>query len=414
MLSIVKGGLNLKNKLFYIYTIIIFGVIPLIITPSGSDIFNDLKICTAVISTLLMLAVSVVKLKEQKITLIEIIIFIFGFILILSAIFSENLHLSFYGLPRCREGIISLIAYIFIFWIFYQEHFVSEKILDAVFIIASIISIYGILQFFKIDPLLNIAGNEFRGQVTSTIGQRNFVGTYCTLLLPVSLGIFIEKGYKRYFVYSSLIFGLMIASTTRSSWIAFCFYFIVLLIYSLRNKLKAMRISAFIIILLVIFCGINFATKNYIVKRAYTVLTDAQNVKNDTSGSTRIYIWKKTLPYLFDRPLLGTGPDTFMVDFTKTPIKYMPLYYKAHNEYLQIAITEGLIALAVYMALVLFILYRLIKNHKNGIQYWILFCSISGYLIQAFFNISFISTAVIYWAILGIAAKVTEEIKTTN
>lgn len=404
----------MKNKLFYIYTIIIFGLIPLIITPSGSDIFNDLKICTAVISTLIMLVASIIELKDQKITAIEKIIFIFGFILILSTIFSENLHLSLYGLPRCREGIISLITYLFIFWIFYREYSIPESILDVIFIIASIISIYGILQFFKIDPILNITSNEFKEQVTSTIGQRNFVGTYCTLLLPVSLGIFIEKGYKRYFVYSSLIFGLMIASTTRSSWIAFCFYFIVLLIYSLRNKPRTIRIFTFIATLLFIFCGINFATKNYIVKRAYTVFTDAQNVKNDTSGSTRIYIWKKSLPYLFDKPILGTGPDTFIIDFTKTPIRYMPLYYKAHNEYLQIAITEGLIALAVYLALVLFILYRLIKNYKNGIQYWILFCSISGYLIQAFFNISFISTAVIYWAMLGIAAKFTEENKIAN
>lgn len=398
----------LKNKLLNLYLIFIIGIIPLICTPRGQDIFNNLKIICAVIVTILTFIICIYKREKHKIKLVDILVLSFGIILIFSTLFSEDLNLSLWGLPRCREGIVSLITYLLIFFIFYRNYSYSEKTLDVIFILACIISIYGIMQYFKIDPLLNVPTNEFRGQTTSTIGQRNFVGTYCTLLLPVSLGIFIEKGYKRYFVYSSLIFGLMIASTTRSAWIAFAFYSIILIIYSIRNKLYTIRIFAFIITLLIIFCGINFATSNSIMERVHTVFTDAENVHSDTSGSTRIYIWKKTLPMLFDRPLLGSGPDTFKLEFTKGPVKYEPLYYKAHNEYLQIALTDGLVALAVYLTLVLIILYKLIKNYKNGIQFWILFCSISGYLVQAFFNISFISTAVIYWAMLGICMKVTE------
>lgn len=399
----------MKNKLINLYLIFIIGIIPLIITPTGQDIFNDLKIFASVMATIIMFIVCILQKKDNKLDIVDILVLIFGILLILSTIFSEDLNLSVWGLPRCREGIISLITYLLIFFIFYKNYSYSEKTLDVIFIIASVISIYGMLQFFKIDPLLNVPNNEFRGIVTSTIGQRNFVGTYCTLLLPVSLGIFIKKGYRRYFLYSALIFGLMIASTTRSSWIAFIFYAAVLMIYSIRRKLYTIRLSLFAATLLIIFCGINYGTDNAIMERVYTVFTDAGNVHSDTSGSTRIYIWKKTFPMILDKPLLGSGPDTFKLEFTKGPVKYEPLYYKAHNEYLQIALTEGLIALAVYLTLVIIILYRLIKNYNNGIQFWILFCSINGYLIQAFFNISFISTAVIYWAMLGICAKCTKK-----
>lgn len=402
----------LKNKLFNLYVIIIIGIIPLIITPSMNDIFNDLKIVAACAATIIMLILCLIKKERFKPTIINILVVIYGFLLVLSTCFSKDLSLSLFGLPRCREGIISLLTYLLIFYIFSTNFSFSEKIFDVVFIIASVISIYGILQFFKIDPLLNIANNEFKGLVTSTIGQRNFVGTYCTLLLPVSLGLFIKKGYKRYFVYSSLIFGLMLASTTRSSWIAFAFYSIILAIYSLKHKAYKIRFSYFIIVLLLIFAGINFSTKGSIVQRAHTVFTDAENVHNDTSGSTRIYIWKKTLPMIFDNPILGSGPDTFKIEFTKGPIRYWPLYLKAHNEYLQIALTDGLIALAVYLALVLIILYKLIKNLNNDIQFWILFCCLGGYLIQAFFNISFISTAVMYWAMLGVCSRFIEDTST--
>ncbi|MFT8314019.1 MAG: O-antigen ligase family protein [Clostridium sp.] len=403
---------NIQKYIFNFYAIFIMAFIPLFITPWRTDIFNDYRIIAVVVVSAIVFIITFYYRKQYEIKLLDKLLFIYAAILILSTIFSKEMNLSLFGLPRCREGIFSLLTYLIIFTIFYKNFHFSKKSLNIILISASIIAIYGILQYFKINPILNVANNEFRGSVTSTIGQRNFVGTYCTLFIPIFLGLFIHNGKKRYFIVNMLMIGLMFSSTTRSSWIAFVFYSLIFIIYCLinikNNKKFIARFSLLLITLVLIFSFMNFKNKDMLTNRAKTVYTDARNIDNDDSGSSRIFIWKKAIPFLFKNPILGSGPDTYNLVLNDAESKKRALYFKAHNEYLQIAITEGYLALAVYISFVLVILFRLFKSRKKGIHIWILFGCITGYLIQAFFNISFIATAVIYWAILGIAANYSE------
>lgn len=399
---------NMQRYIFNFYTVFIMAVIPLFITPWRKDIFNDYRIIGAVIVSVIVFISTLYYKKQYKINLLDKLIILYGIILILSTIFSKEINLSLFGLERCREGIFSLLTYLIIFNLFYKNFNFSKKSLNIILLSASIIAIYGILQYFKINPILNIPNNEFRSTVTSTIGQRNFVGTYATLLLPMCIGLFIYSGKKIYFLITVLMLGLMFSSTTRSAWISFPIYCIIFIIYSLiniKNKKIIIRLSVLLITVILIFSFMNYSNKDMLTHRAKTVYTDAKNIDDNDSGSSRIFIWKKAIPYLFKNPILGSGPDTYNLVLNDAESKRRALYFKAHNEYLQIVITEGYPALAVYMLIVLIILYRLFKSRKKGIHIWILFSCITGYLIQAFFNISFISTAVIYWAILGIAAN---------
>lgn len=408
---------NIQKYIFNFYAIFIMAFIPLFITPWRTDIFNDYRIIAVVVVSAIVFIITFYYRKQYEIKLLDKLLFIYAAILILSTIFSKEMNLSLFGLVRCREGIFSLLAYLIIFTIFYKNFHFSKKSLNVILISASIIAIYGILQYFKIDPILNIANNEFRGSVTSTIGQRNFVGTYCTLFIPIFLGLFIHSGKKRYFIVTALMLGLMFASTTRSAWIAFIFYSVIFSIYCLininSNKKFIIRLVLVFIAAILIFNFMNHDFKNKskddaLTNRVKTVYTDAKNIDSNDSGSSRIFIWKKAIPFLFKNPILGSGPDTYNLVLNDAESKKRALYFKAHNEYLQIVITEGYLALAVYISFVLVILFRLFKSRKKGIHIWILFGCITGYLIQAFFNISFISTAVIYWAILGIAANYSE------
>ena len=80
---------------------------------------------------------------------------------------------------------------------------------------------------------------------------------------------------------------------------------------------------------------------------------------------------------------------------------------KAHNEYLQIAITIGTPALLVYL-LLLFKVYRRavqalkVANKQQKLIIFTLLAVITGYLVQAIFNISVVSVAPILWMLLGI------------
>lgn len=76
---------------------------------------------------------------------------------------------------------------------------------------------------------------------------------------------------------------------------------------------------------------------------------------------------------------------------------------KAHNEYLQIAATLGIPALAIYSIFICMIIFpKLPKIFKQ--EYSLLILSvIINYLTQAFFNISTIGIAPLFWFALGIA-----------
>ena len=75
---------------------------------------------------------------------------------------------------------------------------------------------------------------------------------------------------------------------------------------------------------------------------------------------------------------------------------------KAHNEYLQIAATIGIPAMIVYLAFLAQILSSQKKKIFKDNATFILVIPIISYIVQAFFNISTIGVAPIFWALLGL------------
>lgn len=75
---------------------------------------------------------------------------------------------------------------------------------------------------------------------------------------------------------------------------------------------------------------------------------------------------------------------------------------KAHNEYLNIEVTLGIPALVVYMVFLIAIIFPNLKNIFKRKDIFIILSIIGSYLVQAFFNISTIGIAPIFWLCLGI------------
>ena len=134
---------------------------------------------------------------------------------------------------------------------------------------------------------------------------------------------------------------------------------------------------------------------------------------NNKLGSNRIEIWKMTLKVIEKSPLIGCGVDALeygvikyapdeVVDYIFRTGQYVD---KAHNEYLHIAATMGIPALIAYLGFIGSICFSGIKNAFKNEKILILLIIITSYLIQAFFNISTIAVAPIFWFILGITAN---------
>lgn len=147
-------------------------------------------------------------------------------------------------------------------------------------------------------------------------------------------------------------------------------------------------------------------------------------------GSSRGYIWSRSLPLLKNTLFLGNGPDTFAAYFPQNDIfGKMYAYYgdmwqvidKPHDLYLQIALNTGVISLLA--VLVLFGLYIIksariyIRNEYNdflsqaGVS---IFVAIVGYLGAAFFNDSVVSVAPVFWILLGLGVGINQMISSRN
>lgn len=137
-------------------------------------------------------------------------------------------------------------------------------------------------------------------------------------------------------------------------------------------------------------------------------------------GSSRGYIWSRSLPLIKENLFIGSGPDTFIFEFPQNDL--IGKYYaydtptivvdKPHNLYLQIALNQGLIALIAFLAvMVIYIvdslkLYALKQEYNNSQMLGILTClGVIGYLFAGIFNDSVVSVAPIFWIILGVGVS---------
>ena len=114
---------------------------------------------------------------EKKITLI------FLLSLLVASILSPYKVTAFLGSSVRGEGLIMYTIYIILFFLAIKYLKITNKGMNILFVIASIISIYGILQFYQIDPIQQAIFGQIYTEfgIISTIGNRNFLSNYISV-----------------------------------------------------------------------------------------------------------------------------------------------------------------------------------------------------------------------------------------
>ncbi len=133
------------------------------------------------------------------------------------------------------------------------------------------------------------------------------------------------------------------------------------------------------------------------INNQFNITSDLKNIKNANIDNGRFEIWKNSLPILKKHWAIGVGIDNFGEVYG---VRNNVYYDKAHNVYLQIAVTNGVFALIIYMILVLIVCIRYLK--EKDAFYIALFMAFIGYSIQAFANISVIEVAPTFFLIFGL------------
>lgn len=335
-------------------------------------------------------------------------------LIIMFGIIATNLavvpNISLFGEYNRYEGLFSISYYmslIFLSSFIEKKH---KKLIIYFILISGLIQLsYASLQVSNYGK--NIA-RMYRGKTiwaTGFLTNPNFFGTYMLLCLSYSFGLYIEEKNNilkllNIFMIFAFTIGILL-SDTLSCIVGLFVVLIFLIIFLIKTK----KIKKLIVILLIVSIT-SFGLSKYKITNVFKDLVKTGNEVKEISkgnvsnefGTNRMYIWKNSIKIVPKYLLHGAGIDNFAHAFdghALTDSRW--LYDKAHNEYLQILICEGIFCLITYLLLYGIIVIRGIKYSfkENSV---LLILPIIGYLTQAFFNISVIEVAPLFYIGLGL------------
>lgn len=174
---------------------------------------------------------------------------------------------------------------------------------------------------------------------------------------------------------------------------------------------KGMRIVAFCLLALLIICGAaaaislaNAGVDNFLADIGRML----QGTVHDYFGHGRIGIWRRSLELAMERPWLGFGPDAYAQAFSERFAAFVSetsgtaLYDAAHNEYLQYLCLYGIFGLAAYLLFLGSLLVRASKQAARDDGALVLLAGVAGYAIQAFFGVSVVLVAPVFFLACGL------------
>jgi putative inorganic carbon (HCO3(-)) transporter len=349
------------------------------------------------------------------------LLFLYLVVLIISTIFSINVSQSIFGNPFRFEGLLTIAIYFILFLIARQQGFISKKNVYWMLFTGCIVALYGIMQRYGLEFFPRDMIRENWTYAFSTIGNPNFLGTYIVLLLPFAVHSYmIEKKKIGLLIYSILFYGLL-STMTRGTWIGAFFsvliYFGMTLFFKDKFKIRLKELILFGLVSVICMIVFDLSHSGTFLQRLVTipqeieiVITGKDNIEQ--AGSNRIFIWRHVIELIKMRPLLGFGLENLHLAFNQyfredvIRVYGVPMSIdRAHNEYLHIAVSSGLLALALYLSFILLVIRKGVSKLLELLYAVPLLAAIFGYLIQAFFNISVVSVAYIFWIFLGFLAS---------
>jgi O-antigen ligase len=333
--------------------------------------------------------------KDKKATYQPIYIPLAFFLLFatISAILAPIPFVAWFGTPFRFTGILTFYFCVILFILAIKSENV-EKILYYMAFAAAIVSLTAVMQYFGIElfPHRSISSYPSCG----TMWHHNILGTYTSFLLPAAVLKYIYTKRISWFVLTGMIYAGLLVSLTRGAWIGFLLGFIIIGVFTWK-RVGLKSYFAKTIILFVLVTIVLLPTQNNLLKNRFVSVTGERGVGvNDNAGSYRVFIWKETSKLFWDNWLFGIGPDHLI--FANIIKPDATSFDKAHNIYLEIAVTMGIFALMSYLIFLSFF-FRDYKNNKT----FIFKTMILVYLVQGLFSVDVVMVLPIFWIVLGLS-----------
>ena len=438
-----------QKIIFSLFAILLF-LVPLILWPFTSEVFEFNKMVVVYIFSVLIVGTWAIRqVIERKFifrrTILDIPLLFFLGSQLISTVLSIDPGTSWLGYySRFNGGLLSVICYALLYWAFVSNLDRKHALYTIYYIFASatLVSIYGVLEHFGIDK--NVWVQDVQSRVFSTLGQPNWLSAWLVALLPITWAFVLkyEIKNKKFWVFSFLsvlYFWTLIFTKSRSGLLGFGVAFLIFwgfVFWSKRkNILEVLKPFGFIcssILVISLISGTQFtpSLNDLISKSANKQMptTTTQGTALETggteSGTIRKIVWKGATQVWLHYPIFGSGVETFAYSYyLYRPVEHNLtsewdfIYNKAHNEFLNMAANSGTVGLISYLVLICFSIFifiqklkieNLLENDKWQMTNLALLAGYTSLLVTNFFGFSVVPTQIQFFLFPAIAIAIAE------
>ncbi len=293
-----------------------------------------------------------------KVSAFSYIVYIQILTTILAALFSTHPQLSWLGGSWRRSGVIAEAAVLLLGLAFVAVP--REPVLRITVIGALPVALYGILQYFGVDPLIDPAlyhVGEGAFQIVrppSTLGHADYFGTFLLFAIFAAGALALSESSRAWKTAGLAISGIsslaLVLSGTRAALLGLL---VGTLFIAIRGRKANWRFAAatvgFVAILAVL----------YISPAGAKLRARVHWSTEDRFGGARPLLWLDSLRMSREHLLVGFGPETFAREFPRhqsiaLAAAYPDFYHESpHNIFLDALLSKGLLGLLPLIAMAL-------------------------------------------------------------
>ena len=291
-------------------------------------------------------------------------------------------------------------------------------------VVATAIVAYGLVQRYGLDPAprdaLRTHQSWWHTAAFATLGNSNFFGTFAAVYLALAASRHLAGG-RGWLAGAAVTYYGMLTSLSRGSWLAGAGAVLLLLAVmvarSSRQQLPQLGRRVVTLALTLTLLTVLWMLADPMASGRMSAFVQDTANQTGTVGQ-RLWIWRGTINAIRESPWLGYGLDTLGTVFPR----FEPpgraavglanaVVDRAHNDFLQVAVSSGLVGLAAYLWLLTAaarsawgVIAGSAATDLERELAWALSGGAMAHLLAMLTNLSTVSESPTFWGLLGAIA----------
>ncbi len=225
-----------------------------------------------------------------------------------------------------------------------------------------------------------------------SFGHRNQFSQFLVLVVPLLFASFKGGKPKKIFLLILVAFIYLTAILLKNRTVLivlFGIYPMLLFFFAIRKKSR--KIKGIILISFLVLAGTSF-----IVLKSTNLDPNSRigNLleTNFGSGNERIRIWKNSIELAKEHPIIGYGTGDWKAEILRTPLRFTQaekgevFYQRAHNDFIQLLVEQGLLGLLLFVIFFVLALIRILKSTVDSKVKHASLAGVLGFMVIAFFS----------------------------